>query len=122
MIRACAFALFGSVFATLALAQTPVVGIFLDFENIPGKVSVQVMKKEVDALLKSSGVALDWRMADENDGSESFDGLVVLKFRGKCKVDSEAVTFASGALGTTLVDNGRILPFSEVKCDAVRQS
>ena len=61
---------------------------------------------------------------------ESFAGLVVLKFKGKCKVENwaqqpESSTFAPGdtqALGSTQVQNGHVLPFSEVKCDAVKQA
>lgn len=108
--------------------EHPTVGVFLDFDNAPGKVPVEVMKKEVDALLKSSGVSLDWRLAKDNVGRHAFDGLVVLKFHGQCKVESwksedgDSPRGETRALGETLVENGRVLPFSEVKCDAVRQA
>jgi hypothetical protein len=108
-----------------ALSQVPTVGVFLDFDSVPGNVPVAVMKKEVAALLKSSGVSLDWRMVGENTGAESFDGLVVLKFHGKCRVEAwqdGETTSATRALGETLVEDGHVLPFSEVKCDAVRQA
>jgi hypothetical protein len=84
-----------------------------------------VMKKEVAALLKPSGVSLDWRLAGKNHGDESFAGLVVLKFKGKCKVESwnpAAVPGQTATLGTTAVSDGHILPFSEVKCDALKDA
>ena len=73
---------------------------------------------------------MDWRVAGDNHGDESFAGLVVLKFKGKCKVENwaqpgESSTFAPGetqTLGSTQVANGHVLPFSEVKCDAVKQA
>jgi hypothetical protein len=116
-----------AVWAGLALtatAQVPTVGVFLDFDHVPGKVPVEVMKKEVANLLKSSGVSLNWRMAGDNTGSESFDGLVVLKFHGKCRAEAwqDETASGAGALGQTLVENGHVLPFTEVKCDAVRQA
>src|SRR5215472_5813623 len=52
--------------------NVPSVGVFLDFDSVPGTVPVDVMKKEVDKILKPSGVALDWRMASENHGNEVF--------------------------------------------------
>ena len=120
--------------AVLALAQDapppresiPTVGVFLDFDSAPGKTSVEVMKREVDALLKPSGVSVNWRLAGDNQGHESFAGLVVLKFKGKCRVESwqpspEAIP-GETPLGSTLVKDGHVLPFSEVKCDAVKQA
>lgn len=123
-------------FALLGLAETPpgehnapTVGVFLDFDNVPGKVPVEVMKKEVASLLKNSGITLDWHIAGQNDGAHAFDGLVVLKFRGECRVqsgqsddDPPIPAGQTGTLGSTRVENGRVLPFSEVKCDAVRQA
>jgi hypothetical protein len=114
-----------AILARTAAAQTPTVGVFLDFDSVPGKVPVEVMKKEVDTLLKNSGVALDWKMAGDPTGRQSFDGLVVLKFHGKCRVESwQDGDTASGTrtLGETVVDDGHVLPFTEVKCDAVRQA
>jgi hypothetical protein len=115
--------------ALFAFCETPPktsVGVFLDFDSIPGKKSVEIMKKEVDLLLKPSGVSVDWRLAGENQGNESFGGLVVLKFKGKCKVEAwqqdPAVRGQTTTLGATEVSDGHVSPFSEVKCDAVNQA
>src|SRR5215469_740143 len=76
----------GFVALPFAFAQSvPSVGVFLDFDSIPGEASVEVMKKEVSSLLK--GVSLNWRLLSENHGNEPFAGLVVLRFKGKCKVE-----------------------------------
>src|SRR5437763_4838397 len=125
MARVFVLAAGAAISALLAQCQTPLVhpsvGVFLDFDSAPGKLSVEVMKKEADALLEPSGVSLYWRLAGENHGDESFAGLVVLKFKGKCKVESwtrDSVPGQTTTLGTTQVSDGRVLPFSEVKCDA----
>jgi hypothetical protein len=129
MARVLVLAAGAAFSALLAQCQAPPfhpsVGVFLDFDSAPGKMSVEVMKKEVDALLKPSGISLDWRLAGENHGDESFAGLVVLKFKGKCKVEGwngEAVPGQTSTLGATQVSHGRVLPFSEVKCDALREA
>jgi len=49
-------------------AQRPSVGVFLDFDSVPGKSSIEIMKHEVDMLLEPSGVSLDWRLAADNHG------------------------------------------------------
>src|SRR3954468_18869318 len=115
MVRVFALAAGSAISALLAQCQTlpfhASVGVFLDFDSAPGKISVEVMKKEVDALLKPSGISLDWRLAGENHGDESFAGLVVLKFKGKCKVEGwngEAVPGQTSTLGATQVSHGRV--------------
>ena len=108
---------------------SPSVAIFMDFDSQPGFASVQVMEKEVDALLKPSGVTLNWRLARDNDGTEVFSGLVVMKFRGQCRVEGWAQpgndfgTLGEAlALGSTQVSDGEVLPFSAVECDQVRKA
>lgn len=112
-----------------ALKGKPSVGVYLDFDSVPGDVPVEVMKEEVTQILKPSGVALDWRLVSENHGDEAFAGLVVVKFRGKCKIEawtSQEPDLShlgeTQTLGTTKVDNGHVLPFSEVQCDQVKQA
>lgn len=122
--------------ALFVFAQSPVkspvagsIGVFMDFESTPGAASVDAMKKEVDELLKPSGVSLDWQLTSENRGDQAFADLVVLKFKGVCKADGTydpVNAFGSigetAALGSTKVENGRVLPYSEVQCDEVRKA
>ena len=87
------------------------------------------MKKEVDELLKPAGLSLDWRLTKDNRGNEPFAGLVVLKFKGECKAEgaydvSNAFGSAgeSDTLGSTKVDHGHVLPYSDIECDQVRKA
>jgi hypothetical protein len=47
-----------------------------------------------------------------------------LKFQGKCRADAwtAAGPGRTRTLGTTRVVDGRVQPFSEVRCDAVKQA
>jgi hypothetical protein len=113
----------GFITVPFAFAQSqPAVGVFLDFDSVPGAASVEVMKHEVDSLLK--GISLNWRMLSENQGNEPFAGLVVLRFKGKCKVEPwvQPSPGETRTLGATQVVNGRVLPYSEVECDEVRRA
>jgi hypothetical protein len=110
-------------FAALAHCQS--VGVFMDFDAAPNRTSLEVMKKEVAALLRPAGVALTWRLSSESRGVESFAGLVLLKFKGKCRAESWPTDLPPGrtrALASTEVAEGRVRPFSEVRCDALRQA
>jgi hypothetical protein len=100
-------------------------GIFVDFSNAPAPGAVREMKQQVAALLNTSGMVLQWRTVQENRGAESFDQLVVVRFKGRCVarpgtpdlLDWDHVTLAS-----TVVRDGHVLPYSEVDCDQVRRS
>jgi hypothetical protein len=136
MVRAIWLAAGAALTALLSFGQTPPaskdipsVGVYIDFDSVPASVPMDVMKHEVDKILKPSGVALDWRLTSQNHGDEVFAGLVVLKFKGKCKLegwgDSGPGLLPGGeerTLGTTRVMNGNVLPFTEVRCDEVKRA
>ncbi len=111
------------LFSSAAWCQT--VGVFLQFDSAPSRAAVEIMKREVDTLLRPSGVSLAWRMAADNRGNQSFANLVLLNFKGACRVEP----WSGGprptpirTLGATSIANGHVLPFSEVKCDAVKDA
>jgi hypothetical protein len=91
---------------------------------------VEIMESEVEDLLKPSGLSLAWRLAAENRGSETFAGLVVLKFKGRRKADAwpqlPVSDFGSSGevreIALTRVSEGRLLPYTEVECDEVRRA
>jgi hypothetical protein len=120
----------------LALSESPTenssipsIGIFMHFDSQPDPASLEVMEREVGDLLKPSGVTLDWRLAENNEGKESFSGLVVFKFKGRCRVKGWTLTESDFgtpggtlALASTQVAGGHVLPFSAVECDQVRKA
>jgi hypothetical protein len=85
------------------------------------------MQREVAGLLKPAGIHVNWRLLRENHGDETYSRLVVLKFIGSCRADwavqphdeDEAENIA---VGDTKVTQGHVLPYSEVRCDAVRRA
>jgi hypothetical protein len=95
----------------------------MDFEAAPGNSALAVMEREVDALLKPAGIAVNWTLTRENRSDELFARLVVFKFKGTCHSDREntELPLEKLFLGHTKVVEGRIVPFSEVSCDEVRK-
>lgn len=104
-------------------------GIFLNFAEAPASALLEDMKNEIASRLAPRKLDLQWRLVQENHGSEPFDRLVVVRFRGRC-VSRPAVAsledsmpFADTVtLAFTPVTEGRVLPYSEVDCDQLRKS
>jgi hypothetical protein len=113
--------------------KNPTLGIFMEFEAVPGDSSVEVMQREVTDLLKPSGISVNWRMTEQNKGDEPYQRLVVFKFNGNCRADGRASLPVAGkaflpepgesvSVGDAKVENGKVLPFSEVRCDEVKKA
>lgn len=121
-------ALFAAIDIPTGPSPQPAVVVFMDFDSKPEGASIEAMKKEADDLLKSSGIALDWKMLSGNHGTETSPGLVVVKFRGRCRVEAwqqlgkDEAPASTQTLGFTRVTNGHVLPFSEIECDQIRKA
>jgi hypothetical protein len=102
----------------------PIVGVLLDFDVPPGSLALTAMKKEVDSIFKRSGVLVGWRMPGQGQAGESLAGLVVVRFKGRCRVEpwnpAAARSRGATALAHTAVVDGKVAPYSEVECDKVR--
>jgi len=85
--------------------------------------SVLEMKRELGTILKDSGIQIDWRDQGDVSASDSFPNLVVVKFRGKCRMEPVPYLYDErGPLAFTYSTDGAVLPFSEIECDKVRSS
>ena len=104
-------------------AKTASLTVVFQFDGPHSEKSFQEMKLELNAILKDSGIQIDWRERNQVRSSDSFANLVVVKFRGACKI-GPAVDRESepGPLAFTNTSDGAILPFSEVECDRVRST
>jgi hypothetical protein len=112
-----------------APADGPTVGVILQFDNNnPGTAPIRAMEHEVEQLLKGSGVAVDWRLPNQEHGDEQASKWIVVKFKGKCRVeafgdiDPEPVPTGERTLATTKLEKGHVLPFSQVQCNEVRSA
>lgn len=109
--------------ASLALAASPVhstaLTIVLEFQGTHTDRSIEEMKRELETVMKGSGLTFDWRTRSQaND--ESFANLVVVRFKGKCVLEPVPYLYDErGPLAFTYSSDGEILPFSEVACDRV---
>jgi hypothetical protein len=120
----CSFALGCASGASVAPHAIPAsLTVVFQFDGSHTEKSFQEMKQELGVILKDSGIQIDWRERNQVSSFESFSNLVVVKFRGVCKMDPAADRDSEpGPLAFTHTSDGAILPFSEVKCDRVRST
>jgi len=109
-------------FCLAALASLAAAGnltIVLEFQGAPPTRSLPEMKREFETLFEGSGLTFDWRFREETSG-QSFDNLVVVRFKGKCVLDPVPWLYDErGPLAFTYATAGAVQPFSEVACDQV---
>ena len=111
--------------ALMAGANTrvpPKLTIVLDFQEARSDLTITAMERETEGILKSSGVNLDWRLASDAS-RESFDDLVVVQFKGACKVEPVPYVYDElGPMAFTYSSDGNVQPFTRVLCDKVAAS
>lgn len=85
--------------------------------------SMQELRRELSRLLQSADVRVDWRFRDEIQAGVDVSDLVLVRFKGTCRMDQTPVYLDErGPLAYTHVTDGEILPFSVVLCDKVKRA
>lgn len=112
-----AVVLLSSAFA--AAGERPTVGLLTEFPEDATAAVRQAFRAETERALELAGVELQWRDMGEAATRESFDRLVVLRFRGDCKEPEAVARRRSLPLGLTHVSDGHVLPFVEIDCQRV---
>jgi hypothetical protein len=115
-----------ALLATTLIAAAPArpvgVTIVLDFQGPRSERSVQEMKRELEAIMKNSGLAFEWRLRGEPN-QETSNHLVVVRFKGKCVIEPVGYLYDErGPLAFTYSTDGAVQPYSEVACDKVTSS
>ena len=66
------------------------------------------------------GLAFDWKSMAENRGNEVSVKVAVIHFTGHCDtLQLDTLDSHSVALGWTYMEDGAILPFSDIDCDGI---
>lgn len=117
-------ALFAVIASTCTAFAAGPVTLILQFEAQHSEPSVNEMKRELQNLMRPSGVELSWRSLDEISSKDSFPSVVVVTFHGTCQTKPFAPPLPTDpvALAYAHVSNGTVIPFADVECDRVRSS
>jgi len=98
------------------------VTVLLDFDGPHSDRSVLQMKREVEQIVKESGVRLQWRTGREATGDLPAN-LVVVRFRGRCVLEPDPILYDErGPFASAYSTDGEMLPFTEVDCHHVAAS
>lgn len=89
---------------------------------------LQPMQRETEAAVKASGIQLAWRTEPSAVAQEVFSRLAIVRLRGACTAapavpvtSAPSLSTPSHPLGQTQVVEGKVLPFADLQCDAVRR-
>lgn len=97
--------------------------VFFKFEGPSSPAVFVAMKKEMTAVFASTGLRFDWRRVEEADETGPVENLVVMRFRGDCRMTHPVPPMdEQGLYAWTEVADGVVLPFSTVDCDKVRNA
>jgi hypothetical protein len=123
-VKICACLL--AAIALPAIAKPPATGadvtVIVNFKSTFSAPAIQYMQREVELILKSSGVSLDWRSRSEA-ADTTFNDLVVMTFKGACVFNPMPVLYDElGPYALTRTTGGEVQPFGEVDCDHVVSS
>jgi len=97
------------------------VAVVMDFDHQYSPVSVSAMEQELESIMRSCSLRIQWRVLDDSTSRETFSNLVMARFRGTCRNDAaQPLRRRSTTLGFTHEPDGEIIRFSEVDCDEIR--
>ncbi len=78
------------------------------------------MHREMDKLMKQASIQVEWKQLSDFAAGTDVHDLVLVKFRGKCRIDPTPVILDErGPMAFTHTSDGEVLPFSEVLCERV---
>jgi hypothetical protein len=95
--------------------------VVMKFDQQYSPVSLAAMERELESIMSACNLSVQWRMLNDSTSKETFNDLVVARFRGKCRGNvPRTPRRGRRTLGLTYVSEGDVLPFSEVDCDRIR--
>ena len=110
-------ALVGIVTSTCASAQT--LTIYLGNEQAQPSAVLKEMRQETARLLDQAGIRLEWRSLETRRATDQAERLMVVRLQGTCNYRREALPLGGTPLASTHTVGDSILPFTDVKCEAL---
>ncbi len=97
--------------------------VYFKFEGLSSTPVYRSMTREMDGLFAKTARAFEWKRLEESSEFETVPNLVVVRFRGDCRMTHPFPPMdEQGLYAWTAVSDGVILPFSTVDCDRVRNA
>lgn len=110
-------------------SMRPSIGLYLGLPVDISSPAMAAMRAEVEALLDSTGLLLDWRILGTQNGTEVHTNLYVMRFTGRCHTRGIQLLYSELGpdgepmiLGLSHTSDRNILPFGVIDCENVRRS
>jgi hypothetical protein len=101
--------------------QEQTLAIVLNPEQEFSAISLREMQNELGYIMGPLGLHLKWRRHGSLQPAEGYNHIIAVRFRGRCESSEpwnwEPVT---GPLASTETVDGRLIPYSDVDCEQVR--
>jgi hypothetical protein len=119
--RLALFALLCGSVAGETLTDRAPLTVVLEGQPLPDAV-LSAMRSETQATVAASRVQLIWRIEERPKG-ELVGQVAIVHMLGHCDAETpiRSAEFRSEPLGQTHIVNGEVLPFTDIRCDAVRR-
>ena len=114
----CIMALMGSAVVASG-AQPARLGLLVSAPEQMTGAAFREFQRETLRLISLQGVEITWQRLEENDGTQSYDRLAVVRLRGNCQAGTQVGRDQDAPLGITHVAAGRVIPFVEIDCERV---
>ena len=101
-------------------AQPLRLGVLVSAPQDASEQLIDSFQRETERLVGFPGITLVWSRLEDNDGSQVYDRLVVVRIRGACRLKDGERPAYRGPLGITHISEGRILPFVDLDCERVK--
>jgi mono/diheme cytochrome c family protein len=100
------------------------VALYVSFQTEMPAASVKAMRDELDWITSPVGVKFAWRTFHGVSKHAPVARLAVVHFKGSCNVEDLTLfppnSFYRWKLGWTHAVDGRIVPYADIFCDAIR--
>lgn len=96
--------------------------LLLQVDNPVPVATFNAIRAEINSVMRSTGWDFDLLLFSDMLPNQEFRELVVVRFKGECRMTSLPVKRQDGALAYAHTSDGQVLPFMDVFCDRVRAS
>jgi len=98
----------------------PTVGLILTFQQQPAPAFARELRRSVDEVFRPAGLGFHW-LTDLKVQPGTYDRAIVANLTGRCdprRMDElPATSHGRLQLGTTVVNDGEVIPFINLHCD-----
>lgn len=97
------------------------VGLYATFQDVPSAAVREAFQEELSAAVTPLGILVHWRSESDLSADAWWNRVATIQFQGGCDPsDLRARPPHPWKFGRTQVSEGKVIPYAEIHCDALR--